>query len=455
MTGPVVTLRPGHRRMIRVLASILAIVAVLLGVILRQPLFFIAAAVLVLIAVAAFVLVLRRRNRAAQEVVGLSDEREDLKSLGILEIRPREKTPRSEAEEAEAPGEAASPPGVVSDGAPAPEPVLSPPAETETTAHNDPEDTMAERESSQLRVRQKDPATFVAVESAAADQREDVLVPVLHALRAALGAHTVCLLRREVPALRYHIEVIVSQNSFARSHGRFVTRVPFYPERGDGVVLRQVEAEDLPAACLGYYREPIAIRQVAVLPVDGASYLLLADAREEGGLDGERPRTLLLRFARLLETLLDAGEPADEAPVRPRREIIAEEMDQARKGQHPLALALVYYSGADGLVDTDPGAVAEAEETLRECLTEVAPGVRIERFGELTFGLFYRGEDPAFDAWAVRVQKALDTHPRLDGGIRMGVALMQDRHTGPDAFKEEVTAALLEAYESGQCVIIE
>ena len=444
--------------MIRVLASILAIVAILLAVVLRQPLLFVAAGVLAGVVVLAFVLVQRRRHAAEREVVSVVHDRDELRALGILEIRPKGKDGAPET----GPAPTRTP---VSDGAPsdgAPEPVMAPSGEAQVDEADlllTEEEAMHERDQS-LRVRQKDPATFVAV--ASGGRLEDVLVPCLHAMRAALGAHTVCLLRQEEIALRYRIDAIVSQNGFARSHGRFATKVPLLTTgmAKRPVTLRHVDEEDLPAKNLGYYREPIAIRQVALAPVacgdEATQCILLADAREEGGLDGPRPQALIAQFARLIGTLLDTRPPGTPAaPVRPRREIIAEEMARARADQHPLALALVYFNGAEPRTEGDQDAVAAAEATLHTCLCETAPDTRVERFGELTYGIFYCEPHPTVEAWALQLQENLAAHPRLEGGVSVGVALLQDRHQSPDDFKAEVTAALYEAYESGKCIIIE
>ncbi|RMF53428.1 MAG: hypothetical protein D6746_15590 [Bacteroidetes bacterium] len=95
--------------MIRALLFVLALVAAVLAVVLKQPLLFVIAGVLVVMALAALVAYLRRRHRQAQvPYVSTTATRDELKELGILEIRPRE-------------GSSNRPPAVAPTGANAPD----------------------------------------------------------------------------------------------------------------------------------------------------------------------------------------------------------------------------------------------------------------------------------------------------------------------------------------------
>ncbi|RMH49431.1 MAG: hypothetical protein D6685_19165, partial [Bacteroidetes bacterium] len=181
-------------------------------------------------------------------------------------------------------------------------------------------------------------------------------------------------------------------------------------------------------------------------------------------------RQILTGFGTLLGTLLapasgaaptgaeagdtDAADAAD-AP-RPRRAIIAEEMEAARSAGHALALALIHLNDADAIAARGPDHVAAEEDALAARIAAVAPESRVERFGELTYGVFFRGAITAFDAWAVQLRDGLTVHAAPDAPpVSIGIALLQDRHDTPEAFRADAMDALREAYETGTCTILE
>ncbi len=142
--------------------------------------------------------------------------------------------------------------------------------------------------------------------------------------------------------------------------------------------------------------------------------------------------------------------------MRPRREIIAEEMEQARARDQLLALALVYLNRAEDIAIAGEHAVGDAEHLLKARLTQAARNSRVERFGELTYGVFYDGDLPEVEAWGAQIQETLAQETGLlEGGVSIGIALLQDRHQTPDAFRSDATDALREAYETGTCTILE
>ncbi|WP_457652276.1 hypothetical protein [Rhodocaloribacter sp.] len=460
--------------MIRVLTSLLAVVAAVLALVLKQPLLFAVAGVMVVVALVSLIVFLRRRHRrqAIERYVRTPDEQDDLRALGILEIRPKGET-ASARTDLPAPTERA-------EAAPDEEPAVSaseaaPRVEAEAPGGDETEELVAAEgdlmsiggEDMLIQVRELDPAAHISVEAVADGYDEGALAPALRSLRSALGAHTVCLLRKEEIAMRYHLIGVVSRSGYARSHGSFTARAPLMTaDMMDApMTVRNVHETDLPAQSLGYYCEPIAVRRVALAPVmhepsDGLCFLL-ADAKREDAFETPRAEAVMTRFAGVFGVLLDGGGAEAEADavaetVRPRREIIAEEMAQARADGRPLALALVYLdaSAHTGAAD-DPGeAVTAADAALRARLNEAVPGARIERFGELTYGIFHREPLADIEAWALGLQDRLD-EAALPGDVFVGVALLQDRHETPDDFKAEATAALFEAYETGACTIIE
>lgn len=433
--------------MFRILFTVLAVVTAILAVVLEQPSLYIAAAVLLLLALVALVVGLRGRA-AADEGEPLpphsAEKGDDLASLGILEIRPREKA-GSGARPPEAPREPARravPPSAepAAEGPPLAEAGEAPPPEPPARPSRPPE-----------------PPRATPPEGDGLDR--NVIGPMLQSLLSAVEAHTVCLLRQTEIAPRYSIEAIASQNAYARSYGRFAAKVPLVKANAapGAVTLQSVGEHGLPPASLGYYREPLAVRQIALVPIpyhaDSLSYYLLADTMEHDGLAAPRQHTLLVQYAGLLATMLKAHAPAAPEP-RSRMDIIAEEMAHAREAAQPLAFALVGLNRA-GEVEAE-GQSAAAEVTLEAYLRRSAPERRVERFGDLLYGVFWEGPVAEVEAWALDLHNELArANGHLAGGVSIGVALLGDRHDSPEAFRNDALDALRGAYETGSCIIVE
>lgn len=480
--------------MLRILFIILSVLAAVLAVLLDQPLLYALAGALLIAALVMVLSGMRRRparrtergtergperrpaRRAPEPAAPVAEEaagEDDLASLGILEIRPKERAvarrsgpaadrpaeggrerPREDLLDAERAGgevEAARP---VENGA------VPPPSGGSVT------------------VRKKTPSVQ-AVDEAMASRA--VLIPYLQSARTALDAQTVCLLRQDEMVLQYHIEAIVSQNAYARSLGFFSTRVPLVSANDEhrDVVVRRVGEHDLAPGNLGYYREPIAVKSIVLAPIQldpsGPVHFLVADSMQEGHFADRNRQALLVEFGRLLTKLM-GNSGSDQLPgssearrenielvlaeevdgVRPRRDIIADEMIRARRAGRSLALALVYLNEAELRAEEGGRTLANAEKALEKEIRRSVDGGRVERMGELTFGVFLQAEPMEVESWAVALQQhlAASTGP-LEGGISIGIAFLGDRHEDPDDFRADATEALREAYESGTCTIIE
>jgi hypothetical protein len=294
---------------------------------------------------------------------------------------------------------------------------------------------------------------------------EDILVPAYTSLRAAVDAYTVCLLRKEGSSLRYHVEVIVSQNSYARESGSFSVKEPLLAGHKSlvPVVYPRVGPDGFPKSRLGYYHEPISVRQVAMVPVapkkTKSQYVLLVDTTSDGGLEAAPVRVLLEQYARLTNTVLDSAAEGSLANARteprPRREIIEEEMERARVMSHPLSLALVFLNRGESLDEADDDKLSDAESAFESKLRDVVIDARVERFGELTYGVFYHGDADGIAGWAAGLQASFeDENGVLAGGVSVGVALMTERHGSPDDLRSDATAALQESFETGECTIV-
>lgn len=311
------------------------------------------------------------------------------------------------------------------------------------------------------------------------------LTPFLQALRAALGAQTVCLLVQEEVALTYRIEAIASATTAVgvQRSGTFDTQTPLLTASmsRQSVTVRSLTDSEVAIEDLGYYEDPPAVHQLATAPVpqpEGSSTtFLLADATAKSDLDRSRARTLLKRFAETV-VLLSAGEaseneqaptknqeearsssgeaaePVADAP-RPRREIVAEEMEAAEAASEDLALVLVHLNRAESIARRGEDAVVSAERLLRARLEQISPTHRVERFGELTYGIFFRGGTDAVEPWVADLEaEMVQEQGELEGGVSVGVAVWSSPDEDPEALRAAATEALREAYKTGTSTIV-
>ncbi len=289
---------------------------------------------------------------------------------------------------------------------------------------------------------------------------------MLQAIRTSAGGYSVCLVRQD-GGNRYEVVAIVSENEHVQSEGSISIHPTLLVEAMElaPVSIKDIGGDETTWEALGYYRHPVSVRQVAIAPVrvpdDELAYLLLIDALAWRDLDDPWQRLLLGQFATLLGTYLASPLPGDAIQkdrlrIRPRREIIAEEIENARTNELPLSLALIYLNRAEAVAGLGVKALGAAERAMQKALQEALLDGRLERFGELTYGVFHHEEVSDVEAWALSLQEQLaaDTD-HLAGGVSIGIALLHDRHTTPDALRADATEALREAFETGACTIIE
>jgi GGDEF domain-containing protein len=336
-----------------------------------------------------------------------------------------------------------------------------------------------------------------------------VLAPFVQSLRAALDARTACYLVQEDVVPAYRICAIASADPEVRTAGTFETAGPLLTATmsNQPVTIRGLEGEKAVSDYLGYYTSSPAIDHVALAPVrrpdDPHTHFLLVDAAPGTDLGTRAARDLLKSYADTLRFLLDgrtgAGGDANGRPVedlfaggdttsaseaaaaeaaeaaadrpappsdpsepdeqqgpRPRREIIQEEMQAADAEGAPLALALVHLNRAEAIARDGEAAVASTEKLLRARLEENAPGFRVARFGELTYGVFVREGVDEVEAWAADLQDTFDrASGRLEGGVSIGVAVRTVHNDGPEELRADATEALRQAYQTGTCTIVE
>jgi hypothetical protein len=320
-----------------------------------------------------------------------------------------------------------------------------------------------------------------------------VLGPYLESLRAALEATSVCLLVQEEVVLEYRVDALASVESEVRYSGTFETREPLLSATMSRQPVTVQSIDPTRRQDLGYYETAPEITQIAVAPIQqpdsSATVFLLVDATQQVDLGTRPARSLLEKYAGLgallldleapitgaeaateqLQSFVDAGEaaaasangngtPAAESGAedepRPRRDIIAEEMEAADAADAALALVLVHLNRAESIARRGDEAVASAEHHLESRLEDLAPGPRVERFGELTYGLFVRRGLDEVEQWAADLQETMAHEAgELEGGVSVGVAIRHEAHD-PESLRADATDALLEAYETGTCTIV-
>lgn len=466
--------------MMRALIAFVAVLVAVLAVVFDQPWFYGAAAVVVTGAFGYLALLFwstyTTRLPGARSASNAVDD--SLEALGIMEVRPQDDGAAAAESASDDDGgdetEEVSPDGADMEAIPEEEPV-------EATADEWLSGCMSEADMDMSR------GASTPVHS----HERPVLGPFLESLRAAVGAQSVGVFVQEEVTLEYQIEALASVQPDVQHTGLFETREPLLTATMSRQSVTVRSLDEAGRDDLAYYGTVPAIAQVAVAPVPRPetpnTVFLLADATAEVGLGASQVRSLLTHFADTVALLLDAGEagverggaratevpndpgaddedpspasaaaPDDEAEAapRPRREIIAEEMQAADAAGDELALVLVHLNRADSIARRGSDAVDLAEQHLRSRLEHNAPGRRVERFGELTYGIFVRSGVAEVESWAADLQDMMAKEAgELEGGVSVGVAVRDERHD-PEALRTDATDALLEAYETGTCTII-
>lgn len=434
---------------------------------------------------------------------------ESLEDFGIVDVRPQEAAseaketasasePSPEEDEAasdpapdRASSEAASSEAASEAEAPAARSASNAAAESASakpsdTADDEPADTIddtdAERASAETEAAPDPDAPPAKAEtngtppSTPDDAHDPLLTPYVEALRVALDAHTACFLVQSDVALQYDIRAIASAEEAVQRRGTFETKNPLLTPQmmEEPITIRPLDRPDVVSSYLGYYHDAPPIDHVALAPVSvsgqPAVHFLLADSTGDVELGTKRAGALLKRFADTLSLVLEkraaeasaadaeaseatAGE--DEDSPRPRTEIIAEEMEAADAANDPLSLLLVHLNRAEALAREGEGTVQDAEARFAQRLDELAASSRVVRFGELTYGVFYRGDANAVEPFAADLQETMRTETGvLEGGVSIGVAVRDARHD-PESLRADATEALSESYKTGACTIAE
>lgn len=400
-----------------------------------------------------------------------TDADPSLEDFGIVDIKPE----NAEGEPSPADAQEASP---------------SHPGRASTAASADAPESRSNSSSASRSGTPPTPASSPPSTDASPADEAPILSPLLESLRSAIDARTVCLLIQEDVALTYRIEAIASSHPSVQTSGTFDTQTPLLTATmsRETVTLRPLAEEKLAIEDLRYYDDPPPVDHLAAAPVSrpetSSTTFLLADGPADANLGRSESRSLLKHFAETVALLLSkesssaapsdspstdesvngqdaaSASPAEssgdgDGSPRPRHEIIAEEMEAAEADEEDLALALVHLNRAESIARRGEEAVASAERLFHARLDQLAPSQRIERFGELTYGVFFRAGADAVEPQVADLQNTMDREDgELEGGVSVGVAVWRDRSDTPKALRSAATEALREAYETGTPTIV-
>jgi hypothetical protein len=464
--------------MSRVVLAILTFLSAVLAYALDVPLLYFASLGFGVFAVGLWLIHLRGRFEIVRpgKDAYRAAEQEDLNALGILDIRPKgdgdagevgELTvrPLVEPSEPEPPPDSPvpmSPPLQSASGETADyEPVLEAVESKPESASNGATQSVTPVDRSPAIPAALAPSADFQVAATAPDQDDRVVLPFLQSLCAILGANTVCLASAESGDRRFSVMAIVSTNAYARTSGHIRIPARFRGGFVGGVAVIPVGEKGIPIHDLNYYRAELAVREVAIATVPTQNpereVILVADSTKEGQMRTAKVRQFMEEYADLARaiavTQTVAGQELPRKGVRPRRDIIEEEMVRAREQNGPLGLAIVMHNLADDIAGDELPAIEASLKGRLESLTKKA---RVERFGDLMFGVLYPASVDEVETWAVRVHSKLAREKGLlEGGVSVGVAMLARRHADPDDLRSDAAAALQEAFESGVCTIVE
>lgn len=389
---------------------------------------------------------------------------EELRSLGIVEIRAKEPAQKSLFEQSAESGDGSRQPA-------SPNTQESVPDQPDVPAEPVNEGCGIERGSVEDLIQQ------ALTDQSTGSQRRRVEVDAhLPALQNTLGAHTACLLDVDTDTFVYRLRSVVSRGAVDDAG----TEYPF-----SGFFLSDLLAETsvltlgeggLDIEQTGIVRHANGLKKLVAAPVmrDGLPAAFFV-AAFESDVD-ESCRDAVTSAAGFFSSLyaLQGNEPqaADSplasatrgrSPLRlvksnPRsvqRKIIAEEMDAARGKARPLALALVCLDSGEEIARSDETTIHEVEAWMRDCLEAVTPDGRVEYFGELGYGILQTRDVTDVEGWVRRAQTVFaETSGPVAAFPVVGVAMLSEEHRGPDDLQADAFKALRAAYECGDSTIL-
>jgi len=307
----------------------------------------------------------------------------------------------------------------------------------------------------------------------------DLVRPFLESVRTASSASTLCLLRVDQARKEFRVLDVLSDSSKIRRSARFPYDSYFLADFSGTETMRiQVEDGNITGTDLGYYSESVALADLVVCPIVMDSQLtahLLADVSEGDEPFSSDEFDILDNSGRLLGEMLSVhggfqvkeemdpiGDYIPAEPLRlvtlstdePYNMIIEEEVNRARKTETPLALALIHVQNRDD-VNLGEDVVAEIEHLMRKDLERIYGTGRVERVGEMAFGVFIRGIVEEVEDWINQAQYHFaESSYEIPGEVIIGAACLSSGHQSSEAFRVSAGQAFKEAYETGENTIL-
>ena len=430
----------------RSLLGVLTVVAIMLAVVLRQTELIIAAVAMVLVMGGTLVAPTIRRRRQRKNLINgaQSEEDESLKSVGIISITEVKESPDSDKPNTKNPTSFD-----VNSLVNEPENPAKKPAGVKDESNNT---TVIDPESSSSPSRPKPKPTpqkisknlkYPFLTEAHVSESLGVL---LKGFITLLNANAVCVVRqyqgscKMVGSCGSNVGLNVGED--------FETNTNLLPEPRK-LAIRVVQ-EEIPSSLLGYSRVPGSLKRVALAPIGSTPLILLADTLEKNGLTHPRVPMVFEQCAQLLGQIY-----YKEDPTSLRKDIVAEEVLQARRTNSSLALAAVLLRNAEEISEKGPEEVQKVESLMKANLELILAASRVVRLGELMFGVFLDGGEFLVELWAGRVHKSFrDSDDLLSGGVNIGIAHLSDSHTEGTDLSNNAISALISAYEKDQPAVI-
>lgn len=294
----------------------------------------------------------------------------------------------------------------------------------------------------------------------------EALTAQLEALKVSLGAHTVVMMMVDQAASTYRVQAAISETDALNRDGTFTFDNHFLSDLEPRTYVLQV-GEDVGEDELTYYTAAVPVGEILVSPVklggDMAGFLL-CDRLKGAESFSDDERFVAKESAYLLGFMLDLHHGAKIMRWNPRlvpirkqsvRQIIGEEMTEARRQGYPLGLALVFLDEGETIIRKGKEALNLAEQQLRSRLARTISNGRIEHFGQLGFGIFHYADVPEVEQWIdAALESFTEPDPILDGDLMIGVAMLQEKHEEPTDLQIAAGRALHEAYRTGESTII-
>jgi hypothetical protein len=292
--------------------------------------------------------------------------------------------------------------------------------------------------------------------------KQDIFTPLAQSLKAAIKAHTVLLVSRNEDG--FPIEASVSSANQFSKPAELAANIRFFREVGltdTHPITLNLAKLGLESKDLGYYKNTVSISELAIVPVmkNGVKWGYWIADRLEGNFYSKDLNTMV-DYTHLTEDILTEKRALPEIQpdlhqstnqdTRPRRDIIADAMNQAFYDRKPLTFAMVRIHEEAMRTQTERE-VEETESITQATLAQLLGDKgKAEYFGKLIKGVFYFGKVSETEQWAEHVLSVLaQTLAITPDNISIGIVQMRERHREPEDLLDEAKQALIAVHKTG------